>query len=295
MRLPLSTLEVFDTIAREGSLRSAAQALGVKPSTVSHQLKKLENQLGTTLFVRTTRSISLTEAGRVLVRSTGPAFDQLGEGLYSAQTAGHAARGSLKLAIPEFAYFLLVRDKLAAFQNEYPEIEVELSMTDALSDILDEGLHAGFRLGGLVAQDMVAINLTGPLKTIVVASPEYLKTHGVPTDPMELLDHNCLRYRYQSSGRIAPWSFAGPDGAYPVEVHGNLVANSSPATIELALQGLGLTFTFRDYCTDVLASGELVEVLTKHQVSIPGINIYFPREYRSMIPLRLFIDHMKNG
>ena len=204
MRLPLSTLEVFDAIAREGSLRGAAQVLGVKPSTVSHQLKNLEDQLGTALFIRTTRSISLTEAGRALARRTGPAFEQLGEGLYSARTAGHAARGTLKLAIPEFAYFLLVRDRLGSFQREYPEIEVELSITDALSDILDEGFHAGFRLGGLVAQDMIAKSLTAPLRAAVVASPKYLNTHGIPKEPLDLLAHNCLRYRFQSSSKIAP-------------------------------------------------------------------------------------------
>jgi len=295
MRLPLSILEVFNAIAHEGSLRGAARKLGVKPSTVSHQLKKLEEQLGTALFIRTTRSISLTEAGRALARSTGPAFDMLGEGLNSAQTAGHSERGSLKLAIPEFAYFLLVRNELAGFQKKYPEIEVELSMTDSMSDILDEGLHAGFRLGGLVAEDMVAISLTEPLKTAVVASPEYLERQGVPSDPEALLKHNCLRYRFPSSGQLAPWTFTGPDSVYAVDVRGKLIANSSPATIDLALQGLGLTFTFRDYCADALASGDLVEVLTDHQTTLPSMNIYFPREYRSMMPLRLFIEHLQSG
>ncbi len=293
MRMPLSMLEVFDSIAREGSLRGAARALGIKPSTVSHQLKNLEQQLGTALFIRTTRSISLTEAGRALVRNTGPAFEQLGEGLHSAQTAGHAARGVLKLAIPEFAYFLLVQNKIADFQREYPEIEVELSITDALSDILDEGFHAGFRLGGLVAQDMVAKSLTPPLSAAVVASPEYLNTHGAPSEPLDLLAHNCLRYRFQSSGQIAPWTFSGPDGNYPVKVRGNLIANSLPITLELAQQGLGLAFGFRDYCIDGLATGHLVEVLTDHQTPIPGINIYFPQEYRAMTPLRLFIQHLQ--
>ncbi|MCG9633398.1 LysR family transcriptional regulator [Vibrio sp. Isolate30] len=294
MKLPLSTLEVFNAIASKKSLRGAAQELGVKPSTVSHQLKKLEEQLGTTLFIRTTRSINLTEAGRALARSTGPAFEQLAEGLYSARTAGHAERGSLKLAIPEFAYFLLVKDKLATFQKKYPEIEIELSMTDALSDILSDGFHAGFRLGGLIAEDMVAIRLSEPLKTAVVASPEYLEKNGKPRTPKDLLNHNCLRYRYQSSGQFAPWIFSGSESTYPVEVRGNMIANSSPATIDLSLQGVGLTYTFRDYCTNALESGELVEVLTEHQVTLPSMNIYFPKEYRSMMPLRLFIEHLNN-
>lgn len=293
MKLPLSTLEVFNAIAQQSSLRGAAQALGIKPSTVSHQLKKLEEQIGTALFIRTTRSISLTEAGRALARSTAPAFEQLSEGLYRAQTAGLNERGSLKLALPEFAYSLLVRDKLGSFQDKYPEIEIELSMTDSLSDILAEGLHAGFRLGGLIAQDMVAINLSKPLKIAVVASPEYLKRHGTPLEPSDLLNHNCLRYRYQSSGQCAPWAFGEADNAYPVDVRGKLIANSSPATIDLALQGLGLTYTFRDYCTKALANGELVEVLAEYLTPLPCMNIYFPTEYRTMIPLRLFIEHLK--
>jgi len=294
MRLPLSTLEVFNAIAQEGSLRAAAQTLGVKPSTVSHQLKSLEDQLGTALFIRTTRSVSLTEAGRALVRNSGPAFAQLADGLESARTAGHAARGTLKLAIPEFAYHLLLCKSLVSFQDRYPEIEVELSLTDALTDILDERLHAGFRLGGLVAQDMVAINLTDTLKSAVVASPEYLEKHGTPKDPLELLAHNCLRYRFQSSGRIAPWKFTGSGGDYPVEVRGSMIANSSPVTIDMAVQGLGIAYTFRDYCTDALADGQLVEVLPEHQVMMPGVHIYFPREYRAMTPLSLFIQHLKS-
>lgn len=292
MRLPLSTLEIFDAIAREGSLRGAAQVLGITPSTVSHQLKALEQQLGTALFIRTTRSIAMTDAGRALALHTSPAFDQLTEGLSSARTAGHAERGALKLAIPDFAYFLLVKDKLAAFQQSYPEIEVELSITDALSDILEDGFHAGFRLGGLVAQDMIAKRLTDPLRAAVVASPEYLKTHGVPREPMDLLKHNCLRYRFASSGQIAPWTFQGPDGVYPVDVRGTLVANTLPATLDLAQKGLGLVFGFRDYSVEALDRGDLVEVLADHQAPLPGINIYFPRAYATMIPLRLFIQHL---
>ena len=229
------------------------------------------------------------------MRASGPAFEQLADGVESARTAGHAARGTLKLAVPELAYHLLIRSRLFSFQEQYPEIEVEISLTDALSDILQEGLHAGFRIGGLIAQDMVAVSLTGPLTSAVVASPKYLKEHGTPKDPTELLEHNCLRYRFQSSGQIAPWSFSGPDGDYPVEVGGSLIANSSPITVELAARGLGIAYSFREYCLDALASGQIEEVLTEHRVSMSGMNIYFPREYRSMTPLRLFIQHLKEG
>ncbi|KPD10622.1 LysR family transcriptional regulator [Phaeobacter sp. 11ANDIMAR09] len=293
MRLPLSTLEVFNAIAREGSMSAAAQALGIKRSTVSHQLKSLEDQLGTALFVRTTRAINLTEAGRALMRASGPAFEQLADGLETARSAGHSARGELKLAAPEFAYQLLLRDKLVSFQAKYPEISLELSLTDAFSDILHEGLHAGFRLGGLVAQDMIAKSLTSALTSAVVASPAYLERHGVPEFPKDLLNHNCLGYRFQSSGQLAPWAFASSDGDYTVIPPGNLVANSVPVTIDMAMQGLGIAYTFREICEVSLGRSDLVEILPGHRVTMPGINIYFPQEYRSFIPLRLLIKHLQ--
>lgn len=293
MRLPLSTLEIFDAIVQNGNLRAAAAALGVKPSTVSHQLKHLEELVGTRLFIRTTRSIDITEAGRALARSTGPAFEQLSEGLDKARSTGSQASGALKLAIPEFAYFLLVEQKLATFQQKYPEIEVELRLTDALTDILEDGFHAGFRLGGLIAQDMIADALTGTLPTVVAASPEYLSRYGVPREPNDLLGHNCLRYRFQSSGMVAPWAFSGPEGEFEVTVEGNLISGSWPITREMAKIGQGLTFGFRDYCHQALEDGELVEVLADYRTTRPGINIYYPREYRDMLPLKLFIRHLK--
>ena len=293
MRIPLAKLEVFDAIVRAGSLRGAATMLGIKPSTVSHQLKALEDQIGSPLFIRTTRSLNLTDAGRALAQSSGPAFDQLTDGMESARTAGHAARGKLRLAIPDFSDHLLVRKTLPSFTAKYPEIEIELSMTDALSDILGEGLHAGFRLGGMVAQDMIAIPLTDPLRTVVAGSPEYLEKFGVPEKPTDLLNHNCLRYRFPSSGEIGPWMFIGDEGMYQVDVNGTLIADSSPTLIEYAVQGIGLMFIFRDYCTEQLNNGQLVELMPDHLSTVPAVNIYFPREYRSMLPLRLFIDHIK--
>lgn len=293
MRLPLATLEVFTAIARHGSLRAAADALGIKPSTVSHQLKTLEDQLSTALFIRTTRSVRLTEAGRALVRGSGPAFDQLQEAIESARTTGHAARGSLKLAMPDFVYQLFVGPAFASFSAQYPEIEVELSLTDALSDILEEGLHAGFRLGDRISQDMVAIRLTKPLNLAVAASPSYVEMSGSPETPQDLLDHNCIRYRFQSSGRIAPWTFKSPGGDFNVDVHGKLIVNTLPASIDTAKQGMGLIYTFKDYCADQLSGGTLVSFLAEYLPQTPGIFIYFPREYRNMMPLRLLIDHLK--
>eukprot|EP00903_Cladosiphon_okamuranus_P001820 g1818.t1 len=258
MRLPLATLEIFTAIARHGSLKAAADALGIKPSTVSHQLRTLEESLGTALFVRTTRSVNLTEAGHALMRGTGPAFEQLADALESARTTGHSARGSLRLAVPEFAYWLVLAPALKSFREAYPEIDLELSLTDALSDLLGEKLHAGFRVGDLIADDMIAVRLTPPLRLLVAASPDYLKAHGHPATPQDLLAHSCINYRFQTSGKIAEWRFTGPDGAYSVATGGNLVVNTLPASVDLARRGLGLVYTFREFCSEDLEAGRLM-------------------------------------
>lgn len=295
MRLPLSTLEIFDAIAREGSFKGAANRLGLQPSTVSHQLKTLEDQLGTALIIRTTRTLSLTEAGRALLRGASPAFDQLADAVESAKATGHEARGTLRLAMPEFAYKLLVGPAVKSFRSAYPEIELEFSFTDALSDILGEELHAGFRLGDRITQDMVAIRLTQPLKLGVFASPAYLEQHGSPKHPGDLLKHECIRYRFQTSGNVSPWTFVADGSDYNVDVGGHLVVNTLPAVVDLALQGQGLIWTFMDYCRDKVEAGQLISLLEAHLGQTPGLYIYFPREYRKMMPLRLFIEHLTNA
>ncbi|NKW78525.1 LysR family transcriptional regulator [Rhodobacteraceae bacterium R_SAG7] len=294
MRLPLSTLEIFHAIAREGSFKGAATRLNLQPSTVSHQLKTLEAQLGTALFIRTTRSISLTDAGRALLRGAAPAFDQLSDAVETARSVGHAPRGSLRLAMTDFAYSMHVGAALPSFRTAYPEIEIEMLFTDALTDLLGEELHAGFRLGDRIAPDMVAVRLTRSEPLAVLASPDYLERHGVPHTPADLLDHECIRYRFPTSRQIAPWTFSQDSNDYTVDVGGKIIVNTLPSVVDLAKAGHGFIFTFRDYCAEEIASGNLVTVLESHVGKTPGTFIYFPREYRNMVPLRLFVDHLKS-
>lgn len=293
MRLPLSTLEVFAAIAEQGSFKSAADALGLKPSTVSHQLKTLEERLGVPLFIRTTRSVSLTEAGRALMRGANPAFEQLASAIDNARTTGNAAVGKLKLTLPSFVYDLVLKSKIASFCQQYPQIELELSMTDALSDILGQGMHAGFRMGDRISQDMIAIRLTPPMPLAVMGSPAYLAKNGTPMHPQDLLKHQCICYRYLSSEQLASWDFIDESGQYAIDVSHQIIVNTLPSWVNLAKQDVGLIYTLKEYCTQELETGELISVLEGHLPTLPGIFIYFPREYRSMQPLRLFIEHLQ--
>jgi len=207
MRLLLASLEVFNAIATNGSLKAAAAQLSIKPSSVSQQLKVLEAQLDCALFIRTTRRVELTDAGRALFDGSGPAFVQLQEALDRARSAGHTARGHLKLAMPELAIHLHCAEALAAFHERFPEIEIELSLTDALEDIVVDGFHAGVRFGPMVALDMVALRLREDMQMATLASPCYLARQGTPEVPHDLLLHQCLRYRFHSSEQLAKWSY----------------------------------------------------------------------------------------
>jgi DNA-binding transcriptional LysR family regulator len=163
-----------------------------------------------------------------------------------------------------------------------------------LTDLLGEELHAGFRLGDRIAPDMVAVRLTRSEPLAVLASPDYLERHGVPHTPADLLDHECIRYRFPTSRQIAPWTFSQDSNDYTVDVGGKIIVNTLPSVVDLAKAGHGFIFTFRDYCAEEIASGNLVTVLESHVGKTPGTFIYFPREYRNMVPLRLFVDHLKS-
>jgi len=293
MRLPLALLEVFDAIARAGSMRGAAETLGVTPSTVSHQLKALERQIGTALFVRTTRSVALTEAGRALSHGALPAFDQLANAVQQARDIGGSPRGSLRITLPEFAYTMALAPHIISFRAACPEVELELVMTDAMVDLMEAGCHAGIRQGDRIEQDMIAIRLGEPLPLAVYGSRGYLKRRGVPKSPADLLSHDCIRYRFLRSGRLAPWIFHDANESHTVAVAGGPIVSDLPTLYHMIANGLGLGYVFRDGPPAAMRREQLTPLLADYLAPIPGLYLYYPHEYRSMLLLRLFIDHLR--
>lgn len=292
-KLPAGALEVFLAIAEHGSLRGAAAALGVQAPAVSYQLKALEDRLGAPLFVRTTRSIRLTDAGRALLVRAQPAMTELVEALEDASASGRAKKGSVRITLPYLAYELTIAKKLAAFQSRFPEIEIELSFNEAFVDIISEGFHAGVRLGDHIREDMIATRLTPPLQEVFFAAPSYFHRHGRPEKPECLLQHNCIRYRYIASKRIAEWQFQGTEGITTIDVKGNLVVNSTNALVSAARDGLGIAWLFRLCVEEDLRTECLQSVLESYAVERPGYFLYFPKANTRIEVLRVFIDFMK--
>ena len=184
--LPFSGLQVFLAVAEHGSLRKAADVLGVQPPAVSYRLKSLEERIGTSLFVRTTRSVTLTDAGRALLARARPAITELGDAIEDARASGVVRKGAVRITLPYVAYELAIADKLRAFQDLYPDIELEMSFDEAFVDVVAEGFHAGVRLGHLVREDMIAVRLSPPIREVVFGAPSYFDRCGRPQRPEDL-------------------------------------------------------------------------------------------------------------
>jgi len=295
VRGPLDGTEVFLAVAEHGSLRAAANAMGVQPPAISQQLKAFEQTLGITLFARTTRSVHLTEAGRNLLQRAAPAMAELRAALDDTRDRATGQRGILRITMPWVAYRLIIASELAAFQEAYPEIELELSMSEAFVDIIAQGFHAGIRMGDRVHPDMIALRLTPPLDEVCFASPAYLARHGRPTSLDDLLQHNCIRYRFQGSGQLQPWRFDTPGGEAEVTVRGNLIVNSFTAVVEAARDGLGIGKFFRDDVAGELAVGTLVPLLEDHTFRYPGFHLFYPRHNKRLPLLRAMVDFLKHS
>ncbi|AZO10376.1 MULTISPECIES: LysR family transcriptional regulator [unclassified Mesorhizobium] len=292
-RSDLPALQAFVVIARQGSLRAAARVLGVNPPAISHQLKTFEERLGTALFLRSTRSVTLTDAGRALYESSSHLLAALDEALGSVRNAARARSGRLRITLPFRAWQVILAPRIAAFQQAYPEIVLDLTIDEALTDVVARGFHAGIRLGDYLQDEMIAVRLSPFEEAAYVAAPDYLKRYGVPSRPQDLLDHVCIRHRQVTSGRLSEWRFNGPEGDLSVEVDGPLIMDDMRAVVDAARLGLGIGWSLRRGVQQDLDNGALLQVLSRFTPSRPGFFVYFPKSLQHLGPLRAFIEHFR--
>src|SRR5882672_4806090 len=235
----LDGVEAFLSVAQHRNFRKAAADLGVTPSAISQAVRTLEARVGAALFIRTTRSVGLSEAGARFLSRAKPAFEELVAASEVARDLGQRPTGLLRLTVPRAVVPILLEPLIASFCQAYPEVEVEIAASADLVDLAAGGFDAGVRLGQFIAADMVAVRLTPPFPFVVVGSPEYLRRRGRPERIDDLRHHACLRMR-RSNGSIAPWSLV--DGNKPIEaiVSGPFIANDVPTMLGAAVEGLGL-------------------------------------------------------
>lgn len=294
-RNQLSGLEAFNAIARKGSIRAAADSLGIRPSAVSQQLKSLEQRLGVALFTRTTRYVRLTEAGQHLLTRVAPAMQSLNDGFEEVQAFASEPAGPLRVTLSDVALRLIVEPILPAFQRAYPKILLDLSIDDGLVDIIQGGFHAGIRPAHLLHDDMIAVSLTEPLQDAFFAAPSYLADRGRPSTPEDLGGHRCIAYRYVASGRVEQWVFQRGEGWVAIPVPASAIVDDTRLLIRLARSGLGIASFYRTAVEPIVAAGELEFLFEDLSGRHAPLNLYYPREYKTMRRLRAFIDFLKTA
>jgi DNA-binding transcriptional LysR family regulator len=288
----LDGVEAFLSVVQHRSFRRAAAALGVTPSAISQTVRVLEARIGAALFVRTTRSVGLTEAGERFLARAKPAFEELVAAGEVARELGQRPSGLLRLSVPTSVMPSVLEPLIASFCLAYPEVEVEIVANAKLVDLAAEGFDAGVRMGQFIEADMVAVRLTPPFPFQVVGSPEYLQGRKLPERIEDLREHSCLRLR-RTNGSIASWSFV--DGDKPVEaiVSGPLIAHDYPTLVGAAIRGVGLAQVPAPLAVAPLAEGRLQALLTSFAVMTPGLFLYHSGRHQVLPKLRAFIEHVK--
>jgi DNA-binding transcriptional LysR family regulator len=288
--VPFPQLQAFLVVARQRSFSGAARELGVSRSAVSQSVRQLEEQLRVVLLARTTRSVSLTDAGRRLMESAGPAVGQAVAALTEVSAQPGEAVGRLRLSVPRSALPFVIHPVLPTFRARHPRIEVEVSISERLVDIVAEGFDAGVRHSQAIERDMVQVKLTGPFRFVVVGTPDYLARHGTPERPEDLLRHECITFRSQTTGALYTWELERGRRKWHVPVRGGVVTNDGPLSVSMAEQGLGLAYAFEPMVKEQVRTGRLRPVLESYAATVPGYFIYFPSRAQRSAPLHLFIE-----
>src|SRR3984893_1670130 len=289
----LDGVEAFLSVAQHRSFRRAAADLGETPSAISHTVRVLEARVGAALFIRTTRSVGLTEAGERFLSRAKPAFEALVAASEVARDLGQRPTGLLRLTVPRAVVPILLEPLIASFCQAFPEVEVEIAASEELVDIAAGGFDAGIRLGQFIAADMVAVRLTPLFPFVVVGSPEYLRRRGRPERIDDLRQHACLRIR-RSNGSIAPWSFVNGNKPIDAIVSGPLIAHDFPTILGAAVEDMGLAQVPEPIAANLVRAGKLVHVLEPFAPMAPGVFLYYPSRHQMMPKLRAFIDFVKS-
>jgi len=291
-RTQLSQLVVFATVAETGSFRAAADQLGIAPSAVSHAVSALEDSIGLRLLARTTRSTRPTQEGALLLARVSDPLAAIAAGLTDVKAGATAPAGPLRITMPLLAADGVVMPRLPAFNARYPQIELDIRAADTFEDIVRSGYDAGIRLGESLEADMIAVRVSGRLRSLIVGAPAYFDRHPKPKTPQDLGAHNCIRRRFDS-GRIYRWELEREGRALSVEVQGNLILPQQPLIRQAALDGLGLAFLFEDTVEQDLREGRLLAVMEDWCPFFDGFYLYYPSRRQMRPALRAFIEFFR--
>jgi len=274
-RSVLTDLDAVLSIARLGSFRAAALELGMSTTALSNAIAKLEERLGIRLFNRTTRSVSLTDGGKTFVERIGPAMTDIHDAMLAAQSLQDTPTGTLRINAFASAAREVMEPLILSFMRRYPQVHVDLVTESKLVDIVAAGFDLGLRTVDLVPNDMIALPLGLDRSNAVVASPDFLRTHGTPTEPADLYRFRCIRARLPNNA-LFRWRFEKDGNAMQIDVQGSITLDE-PSLVRIAAQnGVGIGYVMEADVRDDIAAGRLVRILEDWTPSLAPLALYYP-------------------
>jgi DNA-binding transcriptional LysR family regulator len=288
-RADLADFAYFIAIARHGSFRRAALEVGVTTSALSHAITALEARRGVRLLNRTTRSVTLTAAGEELYAMIEGPLQAIGEAAENLNRFRDAPAGRVRINVLEDAVTLLLDPVMPIFVERFPEVEVDISVSNRMIDVIGSGFDAGIRYGGTVPEDMIAQRLSPDMRWVAAASPAYLERFGAPSSPHDLREHRCIRIRL-GNGKLYQWEFERGDEAVAIATPGPLTVDASHAALAFALSGAGIIYGAEPVLRPYLDRAALNPVLADWAPLGSGFHIYYSGRRQLPTGLRLFID-----
>lgn len=288
----LEGIAMFVAVVEAKGFRAAGKQLGVSGAAVSQALRRLEERLGVPLVQRTTRSVRLTEAGERLYASVRPALNEVRTAVLAVGEMANQPRGTLRLNVASAAESFLDGRTLADFRREYPEVRLDLIVSDEPADIVEEGYDAGVRLGEVIDQDMITVPVSGQLRLVVVGAPAYFARHPAPAHPRDLVAHDCINWRAGPGEPPYRWEFTERGHDFSVAVHAVILTNDPALNRRLAAAGAGLTLGGDEAVRPYIERGELIAVLEEFSTPFPGFYLYYPQRRQAAAPLRALVNYL---
>lgn len=288
----LSELAAFDAVARHRSFRRASEERGVTASAISHAISNLEARVGIRLLNRSTRSVSLTDAGAMLLSQLSPAFGEISSALDALNQFRETPFGKVRINAPNSIAPFVFGPVMGALVAQNPKLELEIVATDRLVDIVDEGFDAGIRLGESLRDGMTAVKIKPRLRLTVVGSADYFERHPIPKTPADLTDHVCVRNIYPN-GTPYPWEFSRAGKTIEFEPTGSLSLDDHELMVEAAKAGVALAYVWEDRARPLIADGTLVECLASWCAPEDWLYLYYPTRKHISAGLRAVIEALR--
>jgi DNA-binding transcriptional LysR family regulator len=289
----VNDLTAFIAVAREQSFTKAAAQLGVSQSALSYTVRTLEARLGLRLLTRTTRSVSLTEAGERLLHSIGPRFDEIESEIAALSAMRDKPAGTIRITTVEHAAETILWPTLAPLLAEYPDINVEIISDYGLKDIVADRYDAGVRLGEQVDKDMISLRISADLRMAVVGAPSYFERRARPDVPQDLIEHSCIKLRLPTHGAFYAWEFQKDGQELKVRIQGRTAFNTVGMMRQAALDGFGLAYLPEDQVDTAIEEGKLVRVLADWCPPRPAYHLYYPSRRQHSPAFALVIEALR--